>query len=89
MSGYTLWVQGNDYINQNATLNVPDGLSNDGTILLESITNGYTETLALARHFHQRRRRHHPGHRQHRRRADHQRARWSTRGRSASMSNSY
>ena len=36
LANTTLWVQGNGYINQNATLTVADGLTNDGTILLES-----------------------------------------------------
>ncbi len=43
----TLWIQGNDYINQNATLNIPNGLTNHGTILMESATYNYFETLAL------------------------------------------
>ena len=30
----TLWVQGNDYLNGSATLNVPNGLVNHGTMLL-------------------------------------------------------
>jgi hypothetical protein len=42
----TLWVQGNGYLNQNATLNVAAGLVNHGTILLESINNTYGDTLA-------------------------------------------
>jgi len=42
----TLWVQGNGYVNQGATLNVAAGLSNDGTILLESIYSNYFDTLA-------------------------------------------
>ena len=86
----TLWVQGNGYINQNATLNVPDGLTNDGTILLQSAD------ARLLRHpgdrqrdIHQRRRRHHPR----RPRAPAARApsqaRWSTRGRSRSTATSY
>ncbi len=41
-----LWVQGNDYINQNATLNIPNGLTNHGTILLESQTFNYFDDLA-------------------------------------------
>ena len=44
----TLWVQGNGYIQQNATLNIPAGLTNHGTILLESANAGYSDTLALA-----------------------------------------
>ena len=38
----TLWVQGNGYINQNATLTVAAGLTNDGTILLESQNSNFT-----------------------------------------------
>ena len=34
--------------NQNATLNIPAGLTNHGTILLESANAGYSDTLALA-----------------------------------------
>ncbi len=44
----TLWVQGNGLINQNATLTIPNGLTNDGTILLESINGAYSDTLSLA-----------------------------------------
>ncbi len=47
----TLWVQGNGLINQNAALNIPNGLTNDGTILLESINGGYADTLTLAGSF--------------------------------------
>ena len=42
----TLWVAGNSYINQNATLTVAAGLTNDGTILLESQNNSYSDTLS-------------------------------------------
>ncbi|MFI5453930.1 MAG: Ig-like domain-containing protein [Isosphaerales bacterium] len=45
----TLWVQANDILG-NATLNVPNGLTNDGTILLQSanVYNSYTDKLALS-----------------------------------------
>ena len=39
-------MQGNGYIQQNATLKVADGLTNDGTILLQSANAGYSDTLA-------------------------------------------
>ena len=42
----TLWVQGNGIIQQNATLTVAPGLTNDGTILLESQNAAYSDTLA-------------------------------------------
>ena len=42
----TLWVQGNGYIQQNATLTVAAGLTNDGAILLQSANAGYSDTLA-------------------------------------------
>ncbi len=48
----TLWVQAND-TEGNATLTVSNGLTNDGTILLQSanVYNSYTDTLALAGSF--------------------------------------
>ncbi len=42
----TLWVQGNGVVG-NATLTVASGLTNEGTILLESQNGGYSDTLAL------------------------------------------
>ncbi len=43
----TIWVQGNaSFAGVNPTLTVAAGLSNDGTILLESQNSGYTDTLA-------------------------------------------
>src|SRR5258708_1762544 len=47
LANTTIDVQGNTAFG-NATLAVPDGLVNHGTLLLESLTNGYTDTLALA-----------------------------------------
>ncbi len=45
----TLWVQADDALG-NATLTVSNGLTNDGTILLQSanVYNSYTDTLALS-----------------------------------------
>ncbi len=48
LANTTLWVQGNDYLNQDATLNVAAGLSNNGTILLQSATFNYIDTLAIS-----------------------------------------
>jgi uncharacterized repeat protein (TIGR03803 family) len=45
LANTTLWVQGNSPFN-NATLTVAPGLTNHGTILLESISNTFSETLA-------------------------------------------
>ena len=43
----TIWVQGNSSLGRvNATLTVAPGLTNDGTILLESQNAGYTDTLS-------------------------------------------
>ena len=43
----TIWVQGNASLGGvNATLTVAPGLTNDGTILLESQNSGYTDTLS-------------------------------------------
>ena len=41
----TLWVQGNSFVGV-ATLTVATGLTNDGTILLESLNNSYSDTLS-------------------------------------------
>jgi hypothetical protein len=46
LANTTIWVQGNN-IWQQAILTVNNGLSNDGTILLESINNTWSDTLAL------------------------------------------
>ncbi len=43
----TIWVQGDGYLGGvNATLTVPAGLTNDGTILLESQNSTYSDTLS-------------------------------------------
>ena len=42
----TLWVQGNGYHRTRRDLDVADGLTNDGTILLESQNANYSDTLA-------------------------------------------
>src|SRR5205807_2214426 len=46
----TIWVEGNNLFgfNVGATLTVASGLANHGTILLQSISSTYTDTLALA-----------------------------------------
>ena len=50
LPGVTVWAEGNDLFNYNvgATLTAADGVANHGTILLQSISGGYTDTLAAA-----------------------------------------
>ena len=50
LAGTTIDVQGNNVfgLNTNATLTAANGLTNDGTILLQSISGGYSDTLTLA-----------------------------------------
>src|SRR5204863_219306 len=46
----TVWVQGNNVFgfNTDAILAVPDGTTNHGTILLQSLSGGYNDTLNVA-----------------------------------------
>ena len=50
LPGTTIWVEGNDLFNVNtaATLTVASGLSNHGTILLQSLNLNYIDTLTTA-----------------------------------------
>jgi hypothetical protein len=48
LPSFTVWVEGNNLfgVNTNATLNVAAGLTNHGTILMQSISGAYADTLA-------------------------------------------